>query len=47
MKRDRKSAFLILRLPQEIKDEIVAKAQEAGKTISQYVRQHIEKILHG
>lgn len=47
MKRYRKSAFLILRLPQEIKDEIVAKAKEAGQTISQYVRQHIEKILHG
>lgn len=47
MKKGRKGAFLILRLPQEWKAAIEDKAKQAGLTISAYIRGHIDKMLNG
>lgn len=43
----KKDAFLILRVPVEFKSMIVAQAREAGKTVSQYMREQISAFIHG
>lgn len=46
-KKDRKDAFLILRLPQELKDKIVQSAKEQGNTISEYLRRLFKDMFDG
>jgi hypothetical protein len=38
-----KDAFVIVRVPQELKDELLAKAKKKGITISELFRDMIEK----
>lgn len=46
MAKEKNDAFLILRVPSKIKEEIAKKAAAAKLTVSQYVRNQLLKILN-
>lgn len=41
----KKNAFLIIRLPDSLKKDLLKKAKDAGENISVYVRSLLEKVV--
>lgn len=47
MEKVKNTAFLILRIPQKVKDEITRRAQESGMTVSKWIREKLIEIING